>query len=521
LENWFPRRKFYPFTRNMKYCFPSLLLAFCFVFSVRLAAQPTTFSIQLGDSSDQIYVTDFAEVNPSTYLLLGVRTDTAFLAAFNQHGQLQWAQALPNDIGWKQLVPRPNGDAYAVGIHELPDFTLQLAVGYFDSNGSNQWTMLLDTANRHFRGNSSLLSNGNLIVTGTKSSSVVPTSGYVAVIAPNGNIVWEHTFASGLECSAIGFGSNEAYVTLCDTIAYTDLIRFDASGNVRWAKRLDHCQATGLTLQGDSLLYVASNAWSVSLSASIAVLDTAGNFRWARDFMGTQGTQSITFLNNNRLLLSGTIFVPDFMDPHAEGSLAIYDFNTNTYAPNGNHRWYHGYRSNLYVTQDGGYITASGEQGPTYDLHLQKFDTSLLAICRQPYPWPGYANPFTVTPVPITVTPTPATAHASYGAIVGAAYNLPIMDDCATVGISDAPKAQLTVWPNPSTDRVQLEWPRDAFGTSEIQIELWSSDGRLVFAQMIENTGTATRSTDAFPAGAYFLRLRNADFTLGQTVIKE
>ncbi|MEY3442432.1 MAG: hypothetical protein RLZZ519_713 [Bacteroidota bacterium] len=505
----------------MKYCLPGLLFAFCFVFSIRLAAQPSTFSIQLGDSSDYMYLADFTQVNPSTYWLLGLRRDTTFLASFDQHGQLHWAQELPNEIVWKQLVPRPNGDAYAVGTHELPNYTLQLAVGYFDSNGTNQWTMLLDTANRHFRGNSSLLSNGNLIVTGTKASSAIATSGYVAVIAPNGNIVWEHTFARGLECSAIGFGSNEAYVTLCDTFTYTDLIRFDSAGNVRWAKRLDNCQATGLTLQGDSLLYVASNAWSVSLSASIAVLDTAGNFRWARDFMGTQGTQSITFLNNNRLLLSGTIFVPDFMDPHSEGSMAIYDFNTNTYAPNGNHRWYHGARSNLYVTQDGGYITASVEHSSTTDLYLEKFDTSLLATCRQPLQWFGNVAQFTVTPVPITVTPTPATAHANYGAIVGVAYNLPLWVDCSTVGISDPPKAQLTVWPNPSTDRVQVEWPRDAFGTSEVHIELWSSDGRLVIAQMIENTGTATRSLESIPAGTYFLRLRNADFALGQMVIKD
>ena len=84
-----------------------------------------------------------------------------------------------------------------------------------------------------------------------------------------------------------------------------------------------------------------------------------------------------------------------------------------------------------------------------------------------------------------------------------------------SVEIIDLIKKELTVYPNPATESVVVEYPFD----SKVQISIFNSLGQFQELIVTENIST-TINLQHLPAGVYFLHLNTEGVNLIKKIIK-
>lgn len=91
-----------------------------------------------------------------------------------------------------------------------------------------------------------------------------------------------------------------------------------------------------------------------------------------------------------------------------------------------------------------------------------------------------------------------------------------IIDNCVWVGLDEEAFTNITVYPNPATDQINIVNPSNA---SNLKVELLDMNGRVVLskANAMKNTTKATIAIDHLSKGVYTMRVYNDD---GQKIFK-
>lgn len=94
------------------------------------------------------------------------------------------------------------------------------------------------------------------------------------------------------------------------------------------------------------------------------------------------------------------------------------------------------------------------------------------------------------------------------------------MSECVpvhNVGIADNNFSQFKVYPNPTTEKVEIEFSENPLNAN---IEVHSMDGKLVDQFINVNAKQVLIDLSENPNGIYFLRIQNSNFTKVVKLIK-
>ena len=87
------------------------------------------------------------------------------------------------------------------------------------------------------------------------------------------------------------------------------------------------------------------------------------------------------------------------------------------------------------------------------------------------------------------------------------------MDDCAdqwlNLPVDPVPPIQVSLFPNPASDEVQVSFPTD--GVTPIQVNIFSQDGRLVKEGVFTGYEVVRISTVDLPSGLFFVTLKTGE----------
>jgi len=238
-----------------------------------LAAASYTGHQVIVDNSGNLYTSGLrstdSSVNGQTYIV-----ETAFLAKYDNNGNLLWDKTLPSQSFVGTIKLDPQGNLVVAGIYYPSTFVNDFFVFKYDANGNIMWTSFWDGPlhQRETLGPVTLDAAGNI---------------YAAI------------------------STQASSGTYDDDIA---LLKFNSSGTLLWQRIWDGPvhedeDAWAISVPGDGYVYVGGNTAALGENPSDALVlkySTAGNFTWAKTFDG--GGNSYDGVMSLAVTAGGTVY---------------------------------------------------------------------------------------------------------------------------------------------------------------------------------------------------------------------
>lgn len=412
--------------------------------------------------------------------LSGTMTDTSngnsdiFILKFTTNGLTSWSKTLKSPY---------NEEAYDLKLASNGDFLLCGSASNSQSDKTDLLFMRLDT-----------LTNSKWAY--TINSNKGNDTAYAITEDPSGNLY------------LIGHGGPQDSV-------YPNIQKFDANGTIIWAKELNFSNGQksflakdiAVTKKGDIAITGKKGFGGFSDAAPFfMLLDSDGNTRISRAFTLNSGDcsgSSIVQTKDGGFLIGGTMgnYYPAMLRLDSAGK----EIWMQSYS-------LFGYGSQAIIGNDGDYLLTGNDDKRAILMKINPNGKS----CKDYYPgYSGYDITITNTSRSIQKTSVSFSSDSSYLSLKSS--NFVTTRSCSNTSIEDSEieEAGLTIYPNPSTNEVNIEIANELIGST---LTIHNLSGQEVFTY--SKTGPQNKlDLGQLPKGVYYIKVRRASKELVRKLI--
>ncbi len=509
------------------------------------------------DASGNVYVTGYFNsptITFGSYTLTNAGSYDVFLVKYDASGNVLWAKSAggTDDEEGSFVAVDASGNAYVTGEFVSPTITFgsytltnaglstnDIFLAKYDANGNVLWAIGAGGTDYDYGASVALDVSGNVFVTGWFDSSSITFGPYTLTnVSPgtgtgdiflvkynaSGNVIWAKdaggTDNEGADCVATDAAGN-IYMTgwfASPTLTFgsytlsnaggldTFLAKYDASGNVLWAKSAggtdyDEVMCVVSDSSGNAYLTGYFNSPTITFGSFtltnvgsydlfLVKYDASGNVLWAKSSGGTDFDDG----NSVALDASGDIYVTgEFVSPTITfGSYTLTNAGSNS--------------SDMFLAEydaSGNVLWAKGVGGTDYD----NGNSVALDASGNSYVTGWFESP-TITFDSDTLT----NVNAGYEDIFLAKIKGSI------TGISEMNNSlSISVFPNPATDRVTVEISGEMMGSN---LAIVNIEGQQLIARQIDQPKTLIDISN-LPSGVYFVRLTNERTVEAGKIVKQ
>ena len=338
------------------------------------------------------------------------------------------------------------------------------------------------------------LSNEDFILSGaTKSYGAGNFDAYILRIDSLGNIIWAKGYGGGQDETAYSIlKTDNGFITLGETRSYGQggadilLMKYDFNGNVLWAKTYGtNIDEGGSRILKNSNSHFIITGFGPHVTTSgnretfLMEIDSLGNLQWAKKY-GTSSCHEnfgdISFAPDGGFLLSGST------------------------------RSFGGFDYKGYIAK----VDAFGNSG-CFEQNVNFISQDITSLLIQTIVNPNvYTDTTIITrPLPINIYNAPKTIN-------------PLCYSVVSVEENENNKRNLTIYPNPSSNEIIIEFEQN--NSENIQITIQNVLGQTVYSESMRasiDKQTKILDISSLQNGLYFVQLKDHDVVYSVRFIKQ
>lgn len=463
-------------------------VAVLFVFMLSFVtgnAQAPFFETYFGSGMPD-YGRSLKQMNDGYVYLIGNSNDTinfqndTKLYKLDANGNLIWTKNLGDSLDDNSIFMQksPDGNLLICGEEHTLSNHLDGVLMKVDTSGNLIWKKLYGGSEYESFNRLAVMADGNIVLTGFQTDNNFLNGIYVVYTDANGTEIWSGNYGGtdndiGASVCAL---PDSGFIIAGDTRRLggdydIECMRFSKNGTILWDSVYtdtdtvaDGNQGVILLSDGNLLLFGESQVSAVSwFDFHLHKIDLNGNTIWEKKIGGANPDAAFSVLETNGEFI-GTGYSTSF----SPGPNNIIVFRCDA---NGNLLWAHPYG------------------GPGIDIGYEMI--------------PAIGGGFYIA----------ATGNINGDDQCGLLH----VDDAGWASVNEIPENGFLLFPNPANETVSIQQEE----TGEMQISVYSAEGKLQLEEKYPQTKTATMNIKSLAAGMYFIRVQSGENAVMKKLLVE